>query len=92
VENGRIGKFHPNCLPIEWGILDAFNKLGFDDGNSDRNYTHEIASVIEALGYEVECDRWGCHNRDVIVEISRDGQVVYGGDTTPLWLSGYFDK
>lgn len=90
VENGRIGKFHPNCLPIEWGILDAFNKWGFDDGSSDRNYTDEIVSHIEALGYEVECDSWGCHNY-FIQEISRSGQVVYGGDTTPLWLSDYLD-
>ena len=37
--------------------------------------------MIEAVGYEVECDQLGLHNF-VIIKITRtsDGEVVYGGD------------
>lgn len=79
--------YHSTCLPIEWNLNDAFNKWGFDDGDSDRNYNETVADVIRELGYTVSTDGWGCHNL-VIDEISRDGEVVYGGDGY-LWLGGY---
>jgi hypothetical protein len=86
------GKFyHSNCAPITWDLLCAFNKWGFDDGNSNRNYTGNVAKVIEDLGYEVECDSWGSHNY-VIMEIKRieDEENIYGEDYD-LHLGGDYD-
>lgn len=60
------GVYHQACRPICWNHYDAFNKFGFDDGNSHRNYTYIITKAIEALGYQVEHSGWGGHNRDLI--------------------------
>ena len=83
--------YHYYCAPIEWDLRDAFNKWGFEDGGSNRNYTGDVAVEIEELGYEVECDSWGMHNY-VIVEIKRiEGEEnIYGGDND-LHLVGYDD-
>lgn len=74
----------------EWDVRDAFNKWGFDDGDSNRNYTGKVASVIEDLGYEVNCDAWGMHNYVIDHILNSDGVTVYGGDH-PLFLAGYYD-
>jgi hypothetical protein len=51
-------------------LRDAFEKSGFHDGNSNRNYTGDAAGAIDKLGYEVDCGGWGSHNY-VIGEITR---------------------
>jgi hypothetical protein len=86
--DGKI--YHCDCEPFVWNVNHAFEKFGFNDGDSDRNYTNEIAQCIREIGYEVECDGWGCHNY-VITKITRksDGVVVYG-DEGDLSLSGYY--
>jgi len=59
---------------VEWEWGDAFDKFGFCDGDG-WNGTHIVASSIDALGYNTECDGWGCHNY-LIVDIEKDGKSI----------------
>lgn len=59
---------------ITWTWGEAFSKFGFGDGDL-WNGTHEVGGEIESLGYEVECDTWGCHNY-MIVDIKKDGKSI----------------
>jgi hypothetical protein len=89
IEYDDFESFHESCLPIDWALSDAFQKFGFADGNSHRNYTYVVRDELEDKGYTVEADSWGSHNY-VIMKITDElGNVLYGGDE---WrLSGYYD-
>ena len=52
-----------------WRWQDAFSKFGFEDGDG-WNGTYLVSDFIESLGYEVECENWGCHNF-LIVDIRK---------------------
>ena len=57
-----------------WRWQDAFSKFGFEDGDG-WNGTYLVKDFIESLGYEVECDNWGCHNfliADIRKKIAED--------------------
>ena len=59
---------------VEWTWEDAFSKFGFDDGDG-WNGTTLVSDAIEKLGYETECDGWGCHNY-LIMDIKKDGKSI----------------
>jgi hypothetical protein len=63
---------------VEWEWEAAFDKFGFGDGDS-WNGTNIVASAIDALGYTVECDGWGCHNY-LIMDIEKDGKSILFDD------------
>jgi hypothetical protein len=63
---------------VEWTWEDAFSKFGFEDGDG-WNGTHIVASSINALGYNAECDGWGCHNY-LIMDIEKDGKSILFDD------------
>ena len=47
---------------IDWEIMDAFSKFGFDDGDGP-NFTNEVVAAIEAAGpYRCRTQTWGLHN------------------------------
>jgi hypothetical protein len=73
---------------ITWEWEQAFDKFGFGDGDG-WNGTHEVEDEIESLGYEVECDSWGCHNY-MIMDIKKDGKSILFKDienrTLEDWL------
>ena len=47
---------------IEWSWEEAFDKFGFDDGDS-WNGTGEVELWFETkLGWTSESHTWGCHN------------------------------
>jgi hypothetical protein len=63
-----------------WNVYDAFNKYGFDEGGSRRNYTENIADVIREVGYTVVSNDDHSIGSPAIHTITRisDGEVVYG--------------
>ena len=64
-----------------WNLRHALSKFG--DGDSNRNYTEDVADVIRGVSssYEVEVGYWGDHNRVIRkITLAADGEVVYGGD------------
>jgi len=68
---------------VEWEWEDAFSKFGFEDGDG-WNGTHLVASSINALGYNAECDGWGCHNY-LIMDIEKDGKSILFDDLRGSW-------
>lgn len=60
---------------IEWYWGEAFSKFGFQDGDGP-NFTDKVAGIIEALGYETDCDTWGIHNY-MITDIIKDGESIF---------------
>ena len=59
----------------EWFWGEAFSKFGFQDGDGP-NFTDKVAGIIEALGYETDCDTWGIHNY-MITDIIKDGESIF---------------
>lgn len=81
---------------IDWSWTEAFDKFGFNDGDGI-NYTDDVANFIEAEGYTVECEQWGCHNYMIQsvklpnnVELLNPDKFQIGYDEPhkylPLWL------
>ena len=62
---------------FDWTINGVFSKFGNKDGNFDTSYTHIVVELLEKHGYEVESDAWGCHNEDVIIRITKNGEKLY---------------
>jgi len=62
----------PTCGGIhEWMWEEAFDKFGFNDGES-QVMTDEVVAVLEKAGYDVRSWQWGPHN-EIIIEIAKDG-------------------
>jgi hypothetical protein len=68
---------------VEWTWEDAFSKFGFDDGDG-WNGTNLVSDAIEKLGYETECDGWGCHNY-LVMDIKKDGKSILFDDYRGSW-------
>lgn len=79
----------PNCgTDYLWEWEQAFYKFGFGDGDGVV-HTHEVASVLRAVGYKVEHQFWGMHN-DVIRSIKKDGIELMPNDESEHEV-GYVD-
>lgn len=61
-----------------WLWEEAFNKFGFNDGDSQIE-TYQVEAVLKQAGYEVDVQKWGFHNT-VISSIRRDGKELIGYD------------
>jgi len=59
---------------LHWTWQDAFSKFGFNDGDG-WNGTFHVSYFLEGLGYETECDFWGCHNY-LILDVLKDGRSI----------------
>ena len=68
---------------VEWTWEDAFSKFGFEDGDG-WNGTGLVSDAIEKLGYETECDGWGCHNY-LVMDIKKDGKSILFDDERGSW-------
>ena len=55
----------------EWMWEEAFDKFGFNDGES-QVMTQEVVKVLETAGYEVLSNQWGIHN-EIIIGIAKGG-------------------
>lgn len=55
----------------EWIWEEAFDKFGFNDGES-QVMTQEVVKVLENAGYDVRSWQWGIHN-EIIIAIAKDG-------------------
>lgn len=65
-------KFCTTCAKQHyWRWEEAFDKFGFGDGDGQVE-TENIAEILRKAGYEVETERWGCHNV-VIISITLNG-------------------
>lgn len=64
---------------IQWSWEEAFNVLGFDEGYG-MNFTHVVSSVIEKMGYRVECEPLESKNYLICSIISRDGREIISSD------------
>lgn len=72
----------PRCSARHWWSWEeAFDKFGFDDGDS-LVMTPAVVAALKAAGYEAKSERWGCHN-EVIVSILKDG-IEQIPDDAPL--------
>ncbi len=62
----------PNCgQHKDWRWEEAFDKFGFDDGDS-LVMTEAVADVLRHAGHTVETRAWGYHNV-IITRLERDG-------------------
>ena len=43
-----------------------------------------MSDAIEKLGYETECDGWGCHNY-LVMDIKKDGKSILFDDYRGSW-------
>ena len=74
---------------IQWEIVEAFDKFGFDEGNG-HNFTETVKDAIEAAGpYECIPVSYGSHNYAIgaIVETTPGGQDIaeFDGYELPEW-------
>lgn len=61
-----------------WNWKEAFDKFGFNDGDSQVE-TWQVEAVLSEAGYECTLDDWGFHNT-VIVSIKKDGKELIPQD------------
>ena len=62
-----------------WTWADAFDKYGFDSGNSPVQ-SDKVAEFLEELGYTVTIKTDGKHNPEQIVGLQKDGNILTWSD------------